>query len=90
MCTCSSAYVHVHARTVHVMDMNEHVCSRGMVRERALPRGSAYLHVHARTMHVHARTVHVMHMIGHVRSKGMVPEEPCHRWRVGPYLPPPP
>jgi hypothetical protein len=29
----SSAYVHVHARTVHVMHMNEHVCSKGTVHE---------------------------------------------------------
>jgi hypothetical protein len=29
----SSVYVHVHARTVHVMHMNEHVCSKGTVHE---------------------------------------------------------
>ena len=35
-------HVHVHARTVHVMHMNGHACSKGAVHEEDCQRGSAY------------------------------------------------
>jgi hypothetical protein len=44
-CQRGGAYVHVHARTVHVMHMNEHACSKGTVHEEHCQQGSAYVHV---------------------------------------------